>query len=245
MAITVTHQGSSNSKTTQSSLTTAANVAASVGQLIVVTAACLANATAPACSDTKGNVYTLAKTLPFNASGNSVCVFWAPCTSALVFSTDTVTVNFGVSSTAQVIDIWNCGGLATTSPVDVNVSTTGNSATPSLASGTLANASEAVFGIIAANGPIGDTFTVDTGNGWSSAAPTNHAGTTGGAQTSNIEIGTEIQIVSATSSVTAAPTITSRQWGEIVISFTPPAVTIPPFLRTLNISQAVNRAATY
>jgi hypothetical protein len=120
---------------------------------------------------------------------------------------------------AQVSDFWNCGGLATTSPVDVSVSTTGSSGTPSLASGTPANASGAVFGIIAANRPVRDTFTVDTAHGWSSSAPTNHTGTTGGSSTSNIEIGTEVQIASATTSVTAAPTITSRQWGEIVISF--------------------------
>jgi len=98
MAITVIHQGGSNSKTTQTTLASSAIVAVSVGDLIVVVAACVANAAAPTCSDIRGNTHTLAKTLPFNASGNSICVFWAPC--ALIFGTDTFTVNFGVSAIA-------------------------------------------------------------------------------------------------------------------------------------------------
>ncbi len=220
MAILITDQASNaQSKTTGSTLGGASGVT-NTADTIVVVAACLANATAPTCSDTKGNTYIQVTTLPFNTSADSVCVFY--CQNSIAMSGDTVTVDFGVSSTARCLNIWAVSFLGGTfQTTDANVSATGSVSTPSLASGTLKNAAEAVFGIFGINRATGGTFTIDTANGW--AVTGSQFGTSGGVATTNISICAEWQVVAATTSRTCAPTLTAVPWGQIVFSFYGPS----------------------
>ena len=238
MAITITDDLGLQSKTTGSTLAFNAT-STGAGDTIVVAALCFANATAPTCSDNAGNTYTLIKTLPFNAGTNSLCVFYCPNANATTGGVTLFTVNFGVSSSVRVANLWNIAGLGASATADVSPSTTGSTSTPSLASGTLANAAEAVFAFLGINRAAGGTFTIDTANGWGSTG--SNVGSSGGSAATNLNMCSEWQVVAATTSRTAAPTITAAPWGDIVVSFKAGVAAVQQ--KVTNISQAVKRAS--
>ncbi len=207
---------SATSGTTASTLATPCPLAnaAVAGTFFYIAGVCSANATAPTCSDTKGNVYTLARTLPFSGSTLSVCAFYSVLTATLVTGTDTITINFGVSSNSRV----TLSVIATdVNTLDANpAGSTGNSTTPSLSSGTLVSANEFLVGVVG-QGLDAASFTItgDAANGWD---PSYMANGTSGA-TPDVCLVFQLQIVSATTAKTFAPTLTTSQWGELVHSF--------------------------
>lgn len=211
MAVVLTDLlGGSSVTLSASSTSTTVGVSVAVGEFIVVLAACSANSTAPTCTDSQSNTYTLRKALAFNSNADSMCVLTAPCTTALTAGTDTITVTFGVTSGAQAIYPLKAANVRA-SPVDVDATNTGSSTSPSGTTGTLAFADEGVFAF-AAWVPASATFTFDTTHGWGAGNQT-ETGVAG------IQIDIDFQVVSATTSIPWAPSLSvSKPWATIMFS---------------------------
>lgn len=217
MAITYALDRWTTSTTTQASVSGIAapsSNAAAAGTLFYIAASCAGIASSPSVTDTKSNVYTLARQLNYNSSSYSLLVFYSKLAQTLVTGTDTITVNFGVSTTDQVV-----GDVVTTGvdTLDRNpVGTTGNSSAPSISSGTLSNATELLITVQAeAIAAINFTYAADTTHGWDPSYDAN--GTSG---TNPISMAIDYQAVSVVTSVTnAPPTFTAGQWGDLIHSF--------------------------
>ena len=117
-----------------------------------------------------------------------------------------------ISGTAQVIHH---------NSVDKSASSSGTSTTPSSgATATLSQADEAVFGLIATEGPVTDTAGTWTTGASNVSGNENRDGSIGNGAASNVTVSGAAEIVSATTAQTAAKTgITSRDWAALIISF--------------------------
>src|SRR6202046_5135222 len=109
------------------------------GDPIVVGASIQSTETITNVQDSQGNSYATF----VNATAINSTMWVALNTTALVSGTDTITITYsGSTSLAQNAAAVGCSGVATASAVDITVQATGTSATPSVASGTLAQAAE-------------------------------------------------------------------------------------------------------
>ncbi len=177
-------------------LTTSANLL--VGALAVV---CVASNSATETNVTSisdgTNNYSKAVSVN-NTSGSAVCEIWYIANAVAVGSGATLTVDFG-NSIANGVEVYasQASGI-TSSPIDKTNSQI-NSATPSVATGTLTQAVEIIFGCIA----LGGTAPSGLGESPNFTQLYNH-------RTSNnnawIDVGYDI--VASTASVAYAPTPT-------------------------------------
>lgn len=155
------------------------------------------------------NTYTSASLSGIgNVLVGTLHTFFAPNAS---LSGGTITYTKNTSGDATSITAIYASNILTVSPLDaaVKATATGNSAAPTVTSGTPAQSGELFVGGIGVNGT--ETFTQDSGHGWSS--PPNSSGSTfpafGGAQV-NAGTGTKI----------FAPTLSaSNLWGINVVGF--------------------------
>ena len=159
-------------------------------------------------TDSAGNTYALEMS-PVNGSYN--CAAIAYCANT------THDLPIGSSFTAITSDAgqWYLqGGYAVSGAnggVDVTMSANGASATPSLSSGTLAQANEILFGLVQSADNVEQTFTESPGF-------TNLYGAGAGFSMMGYDT------VSATTSVTYAPTLaTPDAYGQVLVSFKAPS----------------------
>jgi hypothetical protein len=191
-------------------LTTGAD--APVGSLIFVAGVqqVTSGTVVSSCTDQKSNSYSALGSAN-NASGASTGAAYANNTASDLPSGDTISATFGTSAATVAMAALAVSGIATSSPLDINnVNATGNSSSPSAATGTLAQASEIIFAILGWS-TSGGTITEDTTHGWTSLVTF---------QGNTMTLHIAYQIVSATTSVTYAPTISAtREWTVQLFSF--------------------------
>lgn len=167
------------------------------------------SATISSMTDQVSNTYTS----PHNKNGTGIRVYEENAANiADLPSGDTITATWSASSLQRYATAY-CVQGATASPLDIDaLALTATSTTPSVATGTLAQASEAILGYVMIVNGFSDTFT-ESGGGFVSGSPN------AGVSAAHI-LRTANQTVAATTSVTYAPTLgTSRNWVANVVSF--------------------------
>ena len=187
------------------------SVTVPAGSLIVVCATEGSTTAGWACADGASNSYVMAASQATGDSGAETVVFYARNSKAL--SSSTITFTKGRASDNTVISaFYVSGALASATPLDLSASTSGTSASPSLASGTPANSNELFVGIVGWESSV-TTFTQAAS--W--AAPPNAISAIVGAEVAG---GYLIGAVTGTAAQTYAPTLSgSVPWAEIVLSF--------------------------
>ena len=210
---TPTTLGSSNTitGTTQNIITTTGTVP--VGNLVVVAAVSAASVFEGVSSISDGtNTYTAAVSQAFGTGSlDDLALYYNYYTSSLA-SSSSITVTWAGTVTSAVAVAVQVSGLLPSSEFDsaAGGSTSGTSTTPSLATGTLAQASEIVFGAL----------------GWNSATTANYTENSPFTNLYNNVVNTPARvslgydIVKVTAPVTYAPTLSaSSPFGIIVAPF--------------------------
>lgn len=175
------------------------------GSLIVVVVDC-GNNVSFAITDGNSNTYTAGTKI--NNTGH-IQPFWAINNADLPIGS-TITLTTGGGPGAVALAAFSTTGIASPTPIDTQAAgATGTGTTPSIATGTLAQASELVLGFIDISSGHGDTFTESSGfTGFTDIS----------ASTRDLRVA--YQIVAATTTVTYAPTLgTSRNYAGNVLSF--------------------------
>lgn len=175
------------------------------GSLIVVVVDC-GNNVSFAITDGNSNTYTAGTKI--NNTGH-IQPFWAINNADLPIGS-TITLTTGGGPGAIALAAFSTTGIASPTPIDTQAAgATGTGTTPSIATGTLAQASELVLGFIDISSGHGDTFTESSGfTGFTDIS----------ASTRDLRVA--YQIVAATTTVTYAPTLgTSRNYAANVLSF--------------------------
>lgn len=209
MSIAITNQGAIGASSgTSLAFTLTASIAA--GSSIVV-AGTTNGTTLGSVTDDVGNTYTLLKSgNPNGSTGNGITAFWV-CHNCIAINSGQNVTWSRTPSTSWVLAVGSLAGgpFAT----DINLApVTGLSALPSISSGVLGSASEAVFSVLGTSATAGaDTFTQVSG--WT-VPFANGLATGGGPAVRGGSI-----VVSSTNSVTYNPTITSRPWVLLLASF--------------------------
>lgn len=227
MTIVVTNIGTNFSKTVANTTALTVSVPAGgvpAGATIIVG---IANSWLSSLGTSDGtNVYTdtLTQGLNNTAASGVVYLSYAENVAALVSgNTISITNNSGASRVV-VASAFYVTGLATPGPAIDNTvfaRAFGSSTTPSVTAAAVpATAGSLIVGIVGTNGPSGDTFTQDSTHA-AYATPPVRVGSSGGAQTSNWCVAGGNVVSSA--QLTYAPSITSRDWGAIIVAFAPAA----------------------
>jgi hypothetical protein len=157
-------------------------------------------------TDARGNVYTKASS---STSGIPVSNWTSPGPNALQPG-DTITLTYATSAGAKNATVAGIPGLPA-NPIDnIPTPTSGTSTSPSITTGTLAQANEVVLATLASGNAGGAP---SWAAGWN-LIDTNHRGAS-----SDQYISCAYQIVSSTAPVTASATITSAIWGMCAVTF--------------------------
>lgn len=190
-------------------------------------------------SDPKGNVWTLIRSQKVGTvAATGVAGFWYRCTVTVAYANaDALTVTLSPTTIAKafLIEEWTRLGTISVAATDA----TGTSTAPSIGKTPLA-AGETVIGCTFVEGPIADTYTVDsdtTAGWWSTADRVGSGGTTTGA----VSVGTQYKRVTSNAAQTFNVTITSRNWVAMAASFA--AAPAPYVVRGYRKLQAIHRAS--
>lgn len=176
------------------------------------------------------NVYVVAKGSGGGADDGAVDAgaYYAKNATALA-SGSTITIDWNSASapTAKAVSAFYVEGIDTGAPVDTVGSATGTSTTPSVStSAATTQADVLTIGIVATEGPIGDTFTQDASPAY--ATPPVREGTTGASAVSNVTLAGGYFVESATGVKTYNPTLgTSRDWAAVIVTFKGAATSTP------------------
>lgn len=202
---------------TTATLTTTGNI--TTGDLVVVFAGSASFSCTPnSVTDTSGNTYTAGTSIG-SAGSDIIRPFY--CANAIAMASGgTVTITYATSAGSKYYNAISVSGIATASPKDVEAAgfiSTGTT-TPSIATGTLAQADELVCGyILVGSASKNDAFTQASGF---------TANTNGTAAVPTSILRSAYQIVASTSTVTYAPVLgTSRDCDANVITFKAPGST--------------------
>lgn len=142
--------------------------------------------------------------------------------ASAVSSGATITITFLNSQGNRMVGCYTVSGLTTTPADQSNIAQNAGSTTPSVATGTLAQAAEVVFGAVNVDGS--STYTEASGFSTLDAMAAGGIGT----------VHTAYEIVAATTAVTYAPTLgTSREWSANIASFKGAAAAAAPPTRAL------------
>lgn len=212
---TVNAKGASSTTTT---FTVGANGASAGNNIIIAIVVGFSageDTIVPACTDTKGNIYTTDVDF-FNQA--TAATRTAICSSRLTTSLttgDVITVTHA-SQPARALSVDEFSGLAATNPLDKTAGGFGSSLNAlSALTATTTQADELVFGAVGVRGPITETYT----KGASYTALTRD-GTTGASATGNRTINPEYKIVSSTGTYAADGTLgTSTAWIAVVATY--------------------------
>lgn len=186
---------------------------APAGSMVVVIVEATRDDT-PTVTDTKGNTYQLAISgKPDNAAGCTAFIFYALDVVALapVGGGDSIFVQFAGVAVDSCATKFHVEGVKKTAALDLAVSAFGNSASPSVASGTPAEAGELFIAVACRRSAANpDVFTPDS----EFSTPPGSA-----ARNSNIRINGGYLIEAGLNAHTFDPTITSRPWTALIASF--------------------------
>lgn len=181
-------------------------------------------ATTLSVSDPRSNSWTVTaaanRTAASAANDGATCyIAYAKVTNAYT-NGDSITFNYGNSTTANAIVIEEWAGIDGTTPLAVAATTaTGSSTTPSVAR-TPTAAGQLFYGALAVEGPEGDAFTqdADTTDGVWSGLP--RVASISGTAASNQCVVGGWKVVTGTSAQTWDPTLgTSRDWAQLALVF--------------------------
>jgi len=189
-----------------------------LGDAISVAVAVNSSDTFVSVTDSKGNAYVQALAPVANGAVSQVVYVALNAAKLTVAASDWIKLIVGTTSSAKTLAAVGCSGVAVTGAVDQAVSATGNSASPAVTSGTLAQAAELCIASIttAFDGsnvsPWGNSF-----NGISAQhAPTSEYNSVAW------------KIVAATTAVTANGTITATTWSDILVTLKAQAIAAAP-----------------
>lgn len=200
-----------------------ATVTAAIGDTLIVVASgdnrggATEGLPAGAITDSASHTWSRLGYQKSTASANTACevaVYGTEVTTAM--SGGTVTLTAHADCIAKSFHVWRFRGPSTTVRA-ASVGAEGTSTTPSVTHTGPVN-TDLVIGAVAFEGPLGDSVTADadTTNGtWS--AVTKH-GTSEGTVVSNVAHAAQWKAVTATSSQTFNPTITSRDWEAVIVA---------------------------
>lgn len=208
---------STNANVSSIAITTTANIQA--GDLIVVVVS-YGSATGPrtVSSVSDGtNSYSNAVALTNTANQFAQSEIWYKANASAVSSGATLTITLSAATSGSAgynAQAFRISGASAGSPLDKALSSTTNSTTPSIASGTLASATEILIGM---------SFSYYTANTYSESS-----GFTNAYNTSQLDIsmGIGYKIVAATTGVTYQPTWAATanfDMNTLLVSFTGPA----------------------
>lgn len=201
-------------------------------------------------TDSKGNTYIKRSNTLFDngaaSAGTEEAIFTCLVTNALV-STDDLTVNFGVSTTAKCLTVYKIANDGTLRAAYAATGAHGGQTTgaPALTSGTVTDG-DTIFYHISVEGNTTPTGDSDTTNGtWSTVVKTaGGTGTTTGAQ---MDV-SQYKTVTATATQTWNPTFTSADTKAAWITITPeniPAQGGDPVTHGILVNQSVQRSAVW
>lgn len=246
-AVTLDATYYSNAPKTAGAVATA-TVSAAIGDTLIVVASgdnrggAIEGLPAGGITDSAGHTWTRLGYQKSTAAALTACevaVYGTEVTTAM--SGGTVTLTAHANCNSKSFHVWRFRGPSVTLR-SASVGAEGSSTTPSVTH-TGPVDTDLVIGAYAIEGPTGDSVTADadTSNGtWS--AVTKH-GTTGGTDTSNVAHAAQWKAVTATSSQTFNPTITSRDWEAVIVALRvnfesagPP----PPYQRVMGVTPGAN-----
>lgn len=191
--------GAEAAGTTTFQITVTASTTA--GDAIVVGATWNSGNSNPSCIDSQGNSYAL--TTVDTAQTSKGAIFVALNTTRLVNGTDWIKVTYTNTVAIMTISAMGCSGILHTGGVDVAIHANGSSTAPSSgSSGTLAQASEWLFALIASGNPGG------VPSGWSDNFAQAATAQSGTGQHGTIAS----EVVSATTAQTASATVLTTNW---------------------------------
>lgn len=184
----------------------------------ILVAACCPSATVTSVTDSAGNVYTLATA---DAAGNEPTWAYLALASLPLATSGNVTVHWSSSAGAKNAVVVGVPGVKFSAAVDQAVHADGTSASPSVTTGTLAQASETAITIVsAANAGGGITW----GGGWTGLGAA-HTGSTQWTQVS-------WQNTTTTSPVTGTGTLAASViWTAVVVTLE--LATVPVVAQTV------------
>ena len=183
-------------------------------------------------ADSSGNTYEQGRgeNSGGNASTVAAGIYYAKNAAALA-SGSTITLDwFGTSApTAKAISAFYCEGIDTTAPLDVvgGAVLAAGSTTPSVSTdATTTQADVITIGIVATEGPSGDSFTQDASPAYGNVPV--RVGTSGGGAAGNVTLSGGHFIETATGVKTYNPTLgTSREWVAVIVTFKGAATSTP------------------
>lgn len=205
----------------------AAGASITVGNYLIARVACDnsgTNGVAPGLtvSDPRGNTWTvLGPALQDPGAANAgIAGYLAYCKVTNAFSNgDDVTFTWGITTPAKAIVVEEWKNIHGGTPVAVAATTANGASTSPSAARTPLLVGQLVYGMVAIEGIAGDTFTQDsdtTDGSWQSLTKLASANATA---TNNACIAGGYKVVSGTSAQTYNPTITSRDWAELLVVF--------------------------
>lgn len=185
-------------------------------------------------TDTAGNTYTKIREYTAGrgvAKAGTTASLWACLNVTTAWgSSDTITANLASTTTAKVIraQAYTPGNASGGSLDATTNASVGIAADPASMSLTPAGGSQEYLWLyaLAAEGPSGDTDTVDSTNGWTR---NNFNGTSGGSSASNQTIVSGYKISTA-SSLTVDWTHTAEDYSQIIAAITENAKVVTPGL---------------
>lgn len=221
--------GVAPAKSAHTTTSTPPDATLAVGTLVVVGLAMDPATGTVSFADSASNTYAVVHDVS-NGSGTSgvrVVTAWSVLTTQLTTGGSITATHPSVTSSALVATAGTSGAAI----VHAEASTTGTSGTPSVAV-TPTQDDAILVGFLGTEGPSGDTYTEDTGDGW---AASHRFGTTGGGAASNITAAGAYKIVTAAAGAeTWGPAVTSRLWVASLIAFVNPAAKSRYVVGTVN-----------
>lgn len=191
---------------------------------VICVVVCDRSISSPAGSvtDTAGNTYAAVdgQTLDTDTSKGFLRIFYAFNVSALV-SGNTITYTKAVSGSAASISCLQITGVDTVAPLDTGATAKarGNSATPSVTSGTPHGEADAIIGAIGIQGSSG-TFTQDATNGAYATPP--DASVTGTTNSDARVNGGSLVHTAATAKIYAPTYSVAKNWAAMIVAFKRP-----------------------
>jgi hypothetical protein len=184
-----------------------------VGQTVILKVVSDFTGAPPSATDSRGNAYTLDKTVTDPANTIRTSVLSGRITTALAAG-DTITVAFGSSPTRRAVTADLFDGILHPVLVDRSATAGGSSTTPAVSLSTV-NADDLIVAALGTTAPSADTFSDDTTHGWSALTPA-HTGTAAPART----IRSVYRSVGAPGTYSYTPTLgTSRAWAVAAVAY--------------------------
>jgi len=211
--------GTVQDKTAAATTVLTTTTAVPAGALIVVGIAYDGDGTVGSVADSASNSFSVNWGRSTGTGAADIAVYMSAAYNATALSSgSSITVSWSAQPAAKAISAFYVTGIATSAAVDESGTATGTSGTPSVSTnGATTQADEITIGLVASEGPSGDTFTQDASPAYGDIPV--RVGTSGAGANSNVTLAGGYFIESAAGTKTYNPTITSRDWAAVVRTF--------------------------